>query len=110
MKFYRLTTSGLRQLTRKESNWEQPGHRARAEAHRRMKYIPGGEFLEYESQARSFTEVIGGRGDQVLYTTPDGTERFAAGLTTANTFSFMGVSALVGRTFTPEDRGPARPS
>ena len=67
------------------------------------------EFLEYESQARSFTEVIGGRGGQVLYTTPDGTERFAAGLTTANTFSFMGVSALVGRTFTPEDARPGAP-
>jgi putative ABC transport system permease protein len=67
------------------------------------------EFLEYQSQARSFTEVIGGRGGQVLYTTPDGTERFAAGLTTANTFSFMGVSALLGRTFTPEDARPGAP-
>ena len=54
-------------------------------------------------------EVIGGTGDDVLWTTAQGTEQLNGGLTTANTFTFLGVGALVGRTLTPADGEPGAP-
>ncbi len=64
------------------------------------------EFLEYQTQARSFAEVIGGHPVDVLYTTPEGAERFDGALTTGNTFTLMGASALLGRTLTLDDARP----
>ena len=72
-------------------------------------FFAAGELLEYQAQAKSFGDVIGGTPSDVLYTTPEGTERFQGGLTTANTFSFMGVRAGLGRTLEPRDGEPGAP-
>jgi putative ABC transport system permease protein len=68
------------------------------------------EFLDYQAQARSFEGVIGGRTDDILYTTSEGTDRFDGGLTTGNTFALMGAAAFLGRTLTPEDAEPDAPA
>jgi putative ABC transport system permease protein len=67
------------------------------------------EFLDYETGAKSFEGVIGGRGEDVLYTTSEGTERFDGVLTTGNTFSIMGAGAFLGRTLTLDDAKPDAP-
>src|SRR5919106_3219847 len=61
------------------------------------------EFLEYQEQNHVFDDVIGGTNEDVLMTTAEGTEQLTGGLTTPNTFNFLGVPALLGRTFTPDD-------
>jgi predicted permease len=71
---------------------------------RSMFQVP--EFLDYEAQAGIFDGVIGGTFEDVLRTTGEGTEQFNGGLVTGNTFSFLGVPALIGRTLTPEDAKP----
>src|SRR5438874_1785069 len=53
------------------------------------------EFLDYQSQLRSFEEVIAGTGQDVLYTTAQGTEQFDGGLASGNTFAFLGVPAAI---------------
>ena len=68
------------------------------------------EFLDYQTQARSFDGVIGGRGEDILYTTAEGTDRFDGGLTTGNTFSVMGAGAMLGRTLTLDDAKPDAPA
>jgi putative ABC transport system permease protein len=69
-------------------------------------YLRLDEFLEYQRQATLLDEVIAGSGEDVLWTTSQGTEQLNGGLTTANTFTFLGVGALVGRTLTPDDGEP----
>ena len=69
-------------------------------------YFQVREFLDYQTQARSFDGVIGGRGEDILYTTSEGTDRFDGGLTTGNTFSLMGAGAFLGRTLTLSDAEP----
>jgi len=61
------------------------------------------EFLELESQNHVFEDVIGGTNEDVLMTTPDGTEQFTGGATTPNMFQVLAVPALLGRTLTPAD-------
>jgi putative ABC transport system permease protein len=68
------------------------------------------EFLDYQAQARSFDGVFGGRTEDVLYTTPQGTDRFDGGLTTGNTFQVMGADAMLGRTLTLDDAKPDAPA
>ncbi len=67
------------------------------------------EFLDYVEQNHVFEDVIGGTSEDVLMTTADGTEQLTGGVVTANTFQFLGVSALHGRTFTPADATPGAP-
>jgi putative ABC transport system permease protein len=67
------------------------------------------EFLEFQEQNHVFDEVIGGIPEDVLMTTAEGTEQLTGGATTANTFSFLGVPAALGRTFTPDDAKPDAP-
>ena len=68
------------------------------------------EFLDYQTQARSFEGVIGGRNDDILYTTSEGTDRFDVGLTTGNTFSVMGAGVFLGRSLTLADAEPDAPA
>jgi ABC-type antimicrobial peptide transport system permease subunit len=56
-----------------------------------------------------YDDVIGGSPEDVLMTTAEGTEQLTGGATTANTFSFLGVPAVLGRTFTPDDVKPGAP-
>jgi putative ABC transport system permease protein len=67
------------------------------------------EFLDYVEQNRVFEEVIGGTFEDVLMTTAEGTEQLNCGVVTANTFQFLGVPALLGRTLTPVDVAPGAP-
>jgi putative ABC transport system permease protein len=64
------------------------------------------EFLDYQEQNKVFDGVIGNDGQDVLYTTGEGTERFSGGLVTPGTFEFLGMPALIGRTLQPEDYRP----
>ena len=68
------------------------------------------EFIEYQEQNHVFEAVIGGSMEDVLMTTAEGTEQLTGGMTTPNTFGFLGVPAAIGRTFTPDDaRADAAP-
>jgi putative ABC transport system permease protein len=67
------------------------------------------EFLDYQEQNHVFDGVIGGTNEDVLSTTREGTEQFTGGLVTPNTFSFLGVPPLIGRTLTPDDAKPGAP-
>jgi predicted permease len=64
------------------------------------------EFLNYKDQTTVFEDVIGGTSEDALITTAEGTEQYQAGLVTENTFRFLGVPALLGRTLTAEDGRP----
>src|SRR6201999_872792 len=72
-------------------------------------WYPVPEFLDYQTQAQSFEDVIAGTGEDVVYTSDAGSEQFNGGLASGNTFSFMGVGAAIGRTLTPEDAQPGAP-
>jgi len=72
-------------------------------------YLQLDEFLEYQRQATSLDEVIAGTGEDVLWSTPQGTEQLNGGLTTANTFTFLGVDATLGRRLAPADGEPGAP-
>jgi len=61
------------------------------------------EFLDYQEQNHVFDEVIGGTGQDVLYSNGEGTEQFDGGGVTGNMFRVLGVPALVGRALTPDD-------
>jgi putative ABC transport system permease protein len=67
------------------------------------------EWLDYREQLQSFEDVIGGGFEDVLYSTGEGTEQFAGALMTGNTFEFLGVPALLGRTLLPDDARPSAP-
>jgi putative ABC transport system permease protein len=67
------------------------------------------EFLEFQAQQEIFSEVIGSTGELLLYTTREGTERLTGTLCTANTFQFLGVPALLGRTLDAGDVRPGAP-
>ena len=67
------------------------------------------EYLDYVAQTHVFEEVIGGGNEDVLYTTGEGTEQFIGAFVTGNTFPFLGVPPLLGRTITPEDAKPGAP-
>ena len=67
------------------------------------------EFLEYQRQATVFDEVIAGDFEDVLLSTDEGTEQFSGGIISPNTFRFLGVPALIGRTIVPSDVEPGAP-
>jgi len=67
------------------------------------------EFLEYQGQNHVFEEVIGGGNEDILYTAKEGTELLDGAYITPNTFRFLGVPALLGRTMTPDDGKPGAP-
>ena len=64
------------------------------------------EFLEYQRQATVFDEVIAGDFEDVLLSSKEGTEQYSGGIISPNTFQFLGVPALIGRTIVPSDVEP----
>ena len=68
------------------------------------------EFLDYQEQSQVFEDVIGGRFEDALLTTKDGTFQFAAGLVTPNTFRFLAVPPLLGRGIGDSDAAPGAPA
>src|SRR5262245_7814447 len=67
------------------------------------------EFLEYKNNSHVFEEVIGGGFEDILLTTPQGTEQFQGGPLTANNFTFLGVAPVIGRGIVPDDAKPGAP-
>ena len=74
-----------------------------------ISFFQPAEFLDYQEQNHVFEEVIGGTFEDVLQTTKEGTEQFLGGAVTPNTFRFLGVPALIGRTMTVDDARPGAP-
>jgi putative ABC transport system permease protein len=67
------------------------------------------EFLDYAQQNHVFQGVIGDSNEDVLYTTPEGTERFNGHRVTPGTFELLGVPPLLGRGLQPDDYKPGAP-
>ncbi|HEY6403781.1 MAG TPA: ABC transporter permease, partial [Blastocatellia bacterium] len=61
-------------------------------------------FLDWHSQSRLFSDMaICSRGNPVVLTGGDESERVAGDLVSANLFPLLGIAPMLGRTFTPED-------
>jgi putative ABC transport system permease protein len=60
-------------------------------------------------QNHVFEDAIGGGNEDVLWFNGGGTERFDGAYMTANSFDFLGVPALLGRTTTADDVKPGAP-
>jgi putative ABC transport system permease protein len=69
----------------------------------------GTEVLDYSTQNHVFDGAIAMNQEDVLYTSGDGTERFQGELTSPNTFEFLGVPPLLGRSAQPADYEPGAP-
>jgi putative ABC transport system permease protein len=67
------------------------------------------EYLDYLEQNHVFSDAIGAAYVDVLYSSGDGTEQYDGAHITPNTFRFLGVPALLGRTTTEEDARPGAP-
>jgi putative ABC transport system permease protein len=74
----------------------------------RSAYTPR-EFLEYAHQNHVFEDSLGSNVLDVLYTTPEGTERLQGDEVTGNAFNFLGMAPLMGRGLLPEDARPNGP-
>ena len=72
-------------------------------------WLKPAEYLEFREQNHVFSEDIGGGVEDVLWTTEEGTEQFDGAYVTPNTFRFLGVEPLLGRSITPEDARPGAP-
>jgi predicted permease len=71
--------------------------------------LPPAEFLDYLEQSDVFEEVAGAVGQSMHFTGDAGAERVTVVLVTPNTFTFLGVPALIGRHFGPADAAPDAP-
>ena len=69
----------------------------------------GPEYLDYAEQNHVFDRVIANNGEDILYTSGQGTERFSGGMVTPGTFEFLGMPPLVGRVLQPADYEPGAP-
>lgn len=67
------------------------------------------EFRAFVDESDVFEEAVGAHSQQVLYSSNNGPEPFMAVSLTPNTFRFLGVNALLGRTFAEEDARPGSP-
>jgi putative ABC transport system permease protein len=71
--------------------------------------LPPAEFLDYVEQSDVFEDVAGATGMGMYLTSDAGAERVSVVLITPNSFTFLGVPALFGRTFGPADAAPGSP-
>lgn len=71
--------------------------------------LPPGEFLDYMEQSDVFEDVAGANGQSMHLVSEAGAERVAVILVTPNTFTFLGVPPLIGRTFGVADAAPDAP-
>ncbi|MGA3025587.1 MAG: ABC transporter permease [Bryobacteraceae bacterium] len=67
------------------------------------------ELLDYQAQNHVFDRMVACSDRDVLYTSGVGTERFHGAETGPGTFEFLGMPALLGRTFGPDDYKPGAP-
>ena len=71
--------------------------------------LPVDEFRDYQDESHVFEDVIGAQGENVIWTTEEGAESFTVVHVTPNTFAFLGVPSLLGRTLGPADARPDAP-
>ena len=67
------------------------------------------EFLDYQEQNHVFDRSIGLTSSAVLMTGTGAPESFRGASVTGNTFEFLGLPPLLGRSITPEDAKPGAP-
>jgi len=67
------------------------------------------EFLDYQEQNHVFDRSIGVTSTAVLMTGTGAPESFRGASVTGNTFAFLGLQPLMGRTITAEDAKPGAP-
>ena len=72
--------------------------------------LPPDEFDDLRSAARSFEEIIGFAPAGMEYIHGEGAEPVAAAWVTTNTFQFLGVAPMAGRSILPEDANPTAPA
>jgi hypothetical protein len=68
------------------------------------------EFRALVDESTVFEEAVGTNPSQMLYRTEHGTEQFDVAFLTPNSFRFVGVPALIGRTIHEEDTKAAASS
>jgi putative ABC transport system permease protein len=68
------------------------------------------ELLNLRAQTKSFEDMIGFMNDEMSFTNAQGTFQLHAAFVTPNTFQFLGVEPLIGRSIIPDDAEPAAPS
>jgi predicted permease len=66
----------------------------------------GPEFIDYVEQNHVFDRVMSNAGEDVLYRSGEGTERFDGNLVTPGTLEGLGMPALQGRILQPADYEP----
>jgi putative ABC transport system permease protein len=67
------------------------------------------EYIAFRQQNHVFEDDTGGGNEDTLLTTAEGTEHYDGAYVTPNTFQFLGVPALIGRTIVPADGKPGAP-
>jgi predicted permease len=67
------------------------------------------EYMEFRRGNHVFADDTGGGNEDVLWTTPEGTEQFDGGYMTPNSFEFLGVTPLLGRGIHAEDAKSGAP-
>lgn len=72
-------------------------------------WVASGEVVDYRKRSRTLTEVAAWGESQVNLTGDGDPERVTAARVTSNTFSTLGVTPLVGRTFTAAEDVPNGP-
>ena len=73
-------------------------------------WVSTGEVVDYRRRSRTLSEVATWSDGQVNLTGDGDPERLAAGSVSANTFTTLGASALIGRTFTTAEDVPNGPA
>ena len=68
------------------------------------------EYTAFREQNHVFEDIIASTALDVLYTDQEGTKQFRGVATTTNTFDFLGIKPLLGRTLTAEDGRENAPS
>ena len=72
-------------------------------------FFEPGEFLDYKEQNHVFDRAIGLNSQGVLMTGSGAPESFRGASVTGNTFEFLGMPPLLGRSLTAEDAKPGAP-
>src|SRR5436309_6525189 len=84
--------------------WETNPHRGRAK-----NVISPGNFLDWQSQNTVFEQMAAIRDDRLNLTGTGEPEELRGQAVSANLFPMLGVNAMLGRTFSPEEDLPDRP-
>ncbi|HKU25768.1 MAG TPA: ABC transporter permease, partial [Candidatus Sulfotelmatobacter sp.] len=67
------------------------------------------EYMDYKEQNHVWEGLIANNGLDVLYTDKEGTRQYRGGEVSGETFEFLGMQPLLGRTLVPDDARPDAP-